>query len=105
MITWGIFAAALSLAQGVIGLLVFRFLLGVAESGFVAGIFLFLTYWFPSKQRGKALSSFLLAVPISQVVGSPISGLILARMNGLLGLDGWRWLFIIEGAPAILGSP
>src|SRR5512146_3119940 len=80
---------------------VMRFLLGVAEAGFFPGIILYLTYWFPARERARIVSLFMAAVPLATVVGGPLSGALL-ELHGLGGLKGWHWLFIIEGLPAIL---
>jgi ACS family tartrate transporter-like MFS transporter len=101
MITWGIVSAGTALVSGAPGFFVARFLLGVAEAGFVPGICYYLTLWFPSVWRAKAMVAFLVAVPITGVVGSPISGALLG-MDGIWGLRGWQWLFILEGLPAIV---
>ncbi len=101
MITWGIASAATILATGLDSLLGFRLLVGIAEAGFVPGVLLYITYWFPSTYRARAMSLFLIAQPITLAVGSTISGLIL-ELDGTFGLSGWRWLFLLEGMPAII---
>ncbi len=101
MITWGLVSAATALVSGDIGFFLVRFFLGVAEAGFVPGICYYLTLWFPNAWRGKAMVAFLVAVPISGVIGSPVSGALLG-LEGLWNLHGWQWLFIIEGLPAIV---
>jgi ACS family tartrate transporter-like MFS transporter len=78
-----------------------RALLGCAEAGFFPGIIFYLTLWYPSVYRGRIIGSFMAAIPLSSAIGAPISGMILG-MNGVAGLEGWQWLFIIEAAPAIL---
>ena len=78
-----------------------RFLLGVAEAGFFPGIILYLTYWYPAEYRARFLAAFAIAVPVSTVIGAPISGLLLG-LDGVMGLRGWQWLFIIEGVPSML---
>jgi D-galactonate transporter len=103
MFTWGILSAAMALVSNVTLFLVLRFLLGVAEAGFFPGIILFLTFWFPAAYRARIIGYFMAAIPISSVIGSPLSGLVLG-MNGIWGLKGWQWLFIIEGVPALLLS-
>jgi sugar phosphate permease len=80
---------------------VIRALLGFAEAGFFPGIIFYLTLWYPSVYRGRIVGAFMAAIPLSSAIGSPISGMILG-MNGIGGLDGWQWLFIIEAAPAVL---
>lgn len=103
MLSWGIVSACMALATGPISFAVLRFLLGVAEAGFFPGVILYLSYWFPSRHRARIVALFMAAVPISVAIGSPISGLLL-KMDGILGLHGWQWMFIIEAAPAILLS-
>ncbi len=101
MVTWGIISAAMALVSGEMSFYVLRFLLGVAEAGFFPGIILYLTYWYPAEYRARFLAAFGLAVPISTVIGAPISGLLLG-LDGMMGLKGWQWLFIIEGIPSVL---
>ena len=101
MISWGFVSGAMALAVGPNSFLGLRFLLGAAEAGFFPGVILYLTYWFPAEQRARIIGIFMVAIPISSFVGSPISGLILG-MNGVLGLAGWQWVFILEAAPAVL---
>jgi D-galactonate transporter len=103
MITWGIVASATAFVTGEIGFYVVRFLLGVAEAGFFPGIILYLTYWFPRAQRAKVVALFFLAVPLSSVIGAPLSTLLIQNGDGLLGFDaGWRLMFFVEGIPAVL---
>ncbi len=78
-----------------------RFVLGLAEAGFFPGVILYLTYWFPREQRAKVVGYFMVAIPISTFVGSPISGAIL-DVDGVWGLHGWQWLFILEAIPAVV---
>jgi MFS transporter, ACS family, tartrate transporter len=101
MLTWGLLSAGMSLIWNGAGFLVVRFLLGAAEAGFFPGIILFLTYWFPAVYRARMVGRFMVAIPISTVIGAPLSGLILG-MDGVLGLKGWQWLFIFEGIPTVL---
>lgn len=101
MITWGLVSASTALVTNATNFYIVRFLLGVAEAGFVPGICYYLTLWFPNAWRAKAMVAFLVAVPITGVIGSPISGALLG-MNGILGLHGWQWLFILEGLPALV---
>ena len=103
MLTWGILSGCMAFIQGPWSLYTVRFLLGVAEAGFFPGIILYLTFWFPAKYRASIVASFMVAIPISTVIGAPISGALLG-MNGLLGLAGWQWLFIIEALPAVVLS-
>jgi D-galactonate transporter len=103
MVTWGIIASATAFVQGETSFYIVRFLLGVAEAGFFPGIILFLTYWFPRVQRAKVVALFFLAVPISTVVGSPISTLLIQHGDGVWGFDaGWRFMFFVEGLPSIV---
>jgi ACS family 4-hydroxyphenylacetate permease-like MFS transporter len=101
MITWGLASAATIFAQGPYSLYVLRALTGLAEAGFMPGILLYLTYWFPASRRARATSVFIMAQPITIVFASTLSGLIL-EMHGLFGLSGWRWLFLLEGLPAMV---
>jgi len=101
MITWGIISAAMALVHGSVSFLVTRFLLGAAEAGFFPGIVFYLTYWFPMRHRAVVLSRFMFAQPIALMVGSSLSGLIL-KLNGVMGVAGWKWLFILEGLPSVL---
>ncbi|WP_322067287.1 MFS transporter, partial [Burkholderia ubonensis] len=103
LLTWGLLSCAMALVQGTTSFLVLRFLLGIAEAGFFPGVILYLTYWFPARYRGRIIATFSLAIPISIAVGAPLSTLIL-QCDGLLGIKGWQWLFLIEGLPAVLGT-
>ena len=103
MITWGLISAATIFVTGPLSLYALRFLLGVAEAGFFPGVAFYLGTWFPSEYRTRMIAWFMVAVPMSSVVAGPVSGELLA-MNGLLGLAGWKWLFLLEGLPvAVLG--
>ena len=110
MVSWGLlsgltaFIPAIARATGLSNEMTFytiRALLGFAEAGFFPGIIYFLTLWFPSVYRGRIIGSFMAAIPLSSVIGAPVSGMILG-MDGVGGLDGWQWLFIIEATPAVL---
>jgi len=101
MVTWGVISALMSLASGATSFYVLRFLLGVAEAGFFPGIILYLTYWYPAEYRARFIAAFAIAVPVSTVIGAPVSGLLLG-LDGALGFKGWQWLFIVEGVPSIL---
>jgi D-galactonate transporter len=101
MVTWGIISALMAAVSGVWSFYTLRFLLGVAEAGFFPGIILYLTYWYPAQYRARFLAAFAVAVPVSTVIGAPISGLLLG-LDGVWGLKGWQWLFIIEGLPSVL---
>jgi MFS transporter, ACS family, tartrate transporter len=102
MFSWGIVSALMAIVHGPAGFLTMRFLLGVAEAGFFPGIILYFTYWFPTKYRARVISTLFLAVPISNGAASLMSGAILSSMNGVLGLRGWQWVFIIEAVPAVV---
>jgi D-galactonate transporter len=101
MVSWGIISALMAVVSGPWSFYALRFLLGVAEAGFFPGIILYLTYWFPAEYRARFLAAFAIAVPVSTVIGAPVSGLLLG-LDGMLGLKGWQWLFIIEGIPSVL---
>jgi MFS family permease len=79
-----------------------RFLLGVAEAGFAPGVILYMTYWFPSERRAKALSLFFMAIPLAGIVGGPLSGYILHAFHGMGDLAGWKWLFLLEALPSLI---
>ncbi|MEZ5899768.1 MAG: MFS transporter [Hyphomicrobiaceae bacterium] len=102
MISWGLVSMAMALVSGPVSLAVTRFLLGVAEAGFFPGIIYYLTRWVPAAERASTVSAFMAAVPVSALIGAPLSGLILDAFAGVGGLAGWQWLFILEAAPAIL---
>lgn len=101
MITWGLIAAAMMFVRGPSSFYVLRFLLGVAEAGFFPGIVFYLSQWFPSEARARAIAKFMTAIPISGAIGGPVSGALMG-LNGVLGLAGWQWLFLLEGLPAVL---
>lgn len=101
MISWGVLAAGQAMVRGELSLYLARFLLGVAEAGFFPGIILYLTYWFPARQRARVVGLFMAAVPLSTAIGAPIGGLLL-KLDGVAGLAGWQWLFIVEGVPTVL---
>jgi len=101
MITWGLLAAAMMFVRGPLSFYGLRFLLGVAEAGFFPGIIYYLSSWFPAAERARAIARFMIAIPLSSVVGGPVSGALLG-LNGRLGLAGWQWLFLLEGLPAVV---
>ncbi|MDB5555991.1 MAG: permease [Rhizobium sp.] len=101
MVSWGIISALMALVSGPWSFYALRFMLGVAEAGFFPGIILYLTYWYPAEYRARFLAAFAIAVPVSTVIGAPVSGMLLG-LDGLLGIKGWQWLFIIEGIPSVL---
>ncbi len=100
MISWGILASLTGLIQNAQQFYWIRFLLGAAEAGFFPGIIVYLTHWYRYEDRGKAVAMFMAAIPISNILGSPLSGLLMKI--DWLGLSGWRWLLILEGAPAVI---
>ena len=100
MILWGAVSMAMAFVTGPVSFYVLRFLLGAAEAGFFPGMILYLTYWFPAAVRGRVAGAFLLAIPLSSVLGAPASTALLS-VNGL-GLHGWQWLFILQGLPAVV---
>ena len=110
MVSWGILSGLTAFIPGIAratglgnewSFYLIRALLGFAEAGFFPGIIFYLTLWFPSAYRGRIIGAFMAAIPLSSAIGAPISGTILG-MDGVGGLDGWQWLFIIEAAPAVL---
>jgi MFS transporter, ACS family, tartrate transporter len=101
MISWGAVSAGMALVGDAWSFYALRFLLGVAEAGFFPGVTFYLAFWFPAQYRARILAWFLLAIPISSLLGAPLSGAVL-EMDGVLGLAGWKWMFIIEGLPAVI---
>ena len=101
MLTWGLISGATAFVQGEYSFYAIRFLLGVAEAGFFPGIILYLTYWFPAAYRARIVGWFMVAIPVSSVIGAPVSQWILG-MDGAAGLAGWQWLFLIEAAPSVV---
>jgi len=101
MLTWAVISAAMAFVQGPTSFYVVRFLLGAAEAGFFPGIILYLSYWFPARHRAGVTALFMAAAPLSTALGSPLSAALL-EMNGLMGLRGWQWLFLLEALPALL---
>lgn len=101
MVTWGIVGGLAAFAVGPYTFYLGRFLLGAAEAGFFPGVILYLTYWFPTNYRSRIVATFMVAIPISSLLGSPISAALLGT-DGWLGLRGWQWLFILEAVPAVL---
>jgi MFS transporter, ACS family, tartrate transporter len=101
MITWGLVATLMVFVSSPHSFYTMRFLLGVAEAGFVPGMLLYLTYWFPSHERARAVAKFMTATSLAGVVGAPLSSALL-KLDGVGGLHGWQWLFVAEGIPTIL---
>jgi ACS family tartrate transporter-like MFS transporter len=102
MITWGLISAAMMFIRGPWSFYLLRFLLGVAEAGFFPGIILYLSYWFPARERARAVSRFMTGSAVAGIVGSPLSGAILDYLDGVAGLAGWQWVFLVEGLPAVV---
>lgn len=101
MISWGIISAAQAWVGSAMSFNIIRFLLGIAEAGFFPGVIFYITLWFPASYRARVVGWFMFAIPISTVIGSPISGYIL-NMDGIGGMHGWQWLFILEALPALV---
>ena len=103
MFTWGVLSGSMAFIGGETSFYVVRVLLGIAEAGFFPGIIFYLTLWFPAVYRARIVGYFMAAIPLSTVIGAPVSGLLLA-LDGFLGLKGWQWLFVLEAAPALILS-
>jgi len=101
MISWGIVSGAFAFTQGPISFFILRFTLGLAEAGFFPGMILYFTYWFPPLHRARIVAGFMAAIPVSIGLGAPVSTAFL-ELNGVLGLAGWKWLFLGEAAPAMI---
>lgn len=101
MITWGLVSSAMMLVRNAPMFYALRFLLGAAEAGFFPGIIFYLTRWFPARERARTIAAFMTATLIAGVIGGPVSGALLS-MHGAGGLEGWQWLFLLEGAPAVV---
>jgi ACS family tartrate transporter-like MFS transporter len=101
MVTWAIISAAMAFVTGPTSFYIIRFLLGAAEAGFFPGIILYLSYWFPARHRAGVTAFFMAAAPLSTALGSPLSAALL-EMNGVMGLHGWQWLFLLEAVPALI---
>lgn len=102
LILWGPIAAATAFVQTPTQFYVLRFLLGVGEAGLFPGIVLFLTYWFPAERRTRYIALFMLGMPITGVIIGPLSAAVIGGMQGVMGLQGWQWMFIVQGLPASL---
>ena len=100
MVSWGLISAAMSLVTGEAAFYALRLLLGAAEAGFFPGVILYLTYWFPDAQRGRIMGLFYFGAPIAFILGGPLSGLLL-DLHGRAGLQGWQWMFLVEGLLAV----
>jgi MFS family permease len=102
MITWALLSMVTAWVDTPLMFYVVRFLLGVAEAGFFPGMILYLTYWFPSHRRGKMTALLMAGIPVSGLLGGPLSGYLMHAFNGTWGLEGWQWLFIVEALPSIV---
>jgi MFS family permease len=102
MVSWGLLSGATVFVHSATGFYVQRFLLGIAEAGFFPGVVLYLTYWFPAQRRGRMTTLFMTATAVSGVIGGPLSAWIMVGMNGYKTLEGWRWMFLLEAAPAVV---
>ncbi len=102
MVGWGVVSAAMLFVAGQGSFYSLRFLLGVAEAGFFPGIILYLSYWFPARERARAVAVFMAASPVTAILGNPLSGLILDHLDGTAGLASWQWLFLMEGIPSVV---
>jgi len=102
MITWGIISSLTMLAHDQWTFYGLRVLLGIAEAGFFPGIILYLSYWFPNRERAKMMAFFMVAIGLANVIGNPISGLIMQHLDNSAGLHGWQWLFLLEGIPSVI---
>ncbi|WP_426811459.1 MFS transporter [Pseudomonas sp. WOUb67] len=102
MIAWGLVSSSMMFVQTPQQFYIARFLLGVFEAGFFPGIILYLTFWFPARLRGSVIAVFMSAIAIAGVLGGPLSGWIIGAMDGVHGLHGWQWMFLLEGSPAIV---
>ncbi|MDQ0671021.1 MFS transporter [Pseudomonas sp. W2I6] len=101
MITWGIVSTCFAFVQGPISFMALRFLLGIAEAGFFPGMVLYISYWFPQEYRGRLTALFMTAIPLSALIGAPLSGFLLETAS-FWSIASWKWMFIIEGIPAII---
>jgi D-galactonate transporter len=102
MVLWGLTSAATAFVTEAWQFYCIRLLLGIFEAGFFPGIILYLTYWYPSHRRGRVTGLFLFGMPITGVLGGPLSGMIMSGMEGMGGMHGWQWLFLVEGLPTVL---
>ncbi len=102
MITWGLLSACTMLVTSTTQFYILRFLLGAAEAGFLPGVLYYLTTWFPTHRRGRIIALFMIGLPLSSVIGGPLSGWIMGHFDHVGGLRGWQWLFLIEAVPSVL---
>ncbi len=102
MITWGLLSACTMLVTTPMQFYAVRFLLGAAEAGFLPGVLFYLTSWFPTYRRGRVIALFMIGLPLSSVIGGPLSGWIMGHFDQTAGLRGWQWLFILEAIPSVV---
>ena len=102
MITWGLVSGAFMFVNNEATFYLLRVLLGVAEAGFYPGVILYCTYWFPSQRRAKVIALFMSAIPVAGIFGNPLSGWIMNTFDGVSGLEGWQWMFVLEAVPALV---
>src|SRR5579875_1224365 len=104
MIVWGCVSACTMLVRTAHEFYLLRFLLGIVESGFFPGVILYLTFWYTRKHRAKMVAAFMTAIPLSGLIGGPVSGWLLERMSSVGGLRGWQWLYLVEAAPSVVAG-
>jgi len=102
MITWGLLSTATLLVQTATQFYIIRFFLGAAEAGFLPGVLFYLTKWFPSWRRSRIIALFMIGLPLSSLIGGPLSGWIMGHFHEAYGMRGWQWLFLLEGLPSVL---
>lgn len=102
MITWGLLSACTMLVTSTTQFYILRFLLGAAEAGFLPGVLYYLTTWFPTYRRGRIIALFMIGLPLSSVIGGPLSGWVMGYFDNFGGLHGWQWLFLIEAVPSVM---
>ena len=102
MLTWAVISGSFMFVNTPTSFYVMRFLLGLAEAGFFPGIILYLTYWFPAARRSRIIATFMTAIPLSGVIGGPLSGWIMESFTGVHGMTGWQWMFVLEAIPAVI---
>lgn len=102
MITWGLISACMMFVTTPTQFYILRFLLGIAEAGFYPGVMLYITLWYPSYRRGKIMAYFLLGIPLSSLIGGPLSGWIMDYFDGYRSMLGWQWLFLLEAIPSVI---
>jgi ACS family tartrate transporter-like MFS transporter len=102
LVTWGLISSAMMFVETPASFYLIRFSLGCAEAGFFPGILLYLTYWYPPRRRARTVAAFMLAAPLVTMVNGPLADVIMKQLDGLAGLAGWQWLFLVEGLPAVV---